>query len=129
MATLIIVESPAKAKPINGFLGRNYSVKATLGHVRDLPRSKLGIDLENTFDPRYNTIRGKGAVLQALRDAAKKADRILLATDPDREGEAIAWHLAEALKIKERYCLIDFRVITKSLVEQSFYKPRPISQP
>lgn len=129
MATLIIVESPAKAKTIKGFLGRNYTVKASLGHVRDLPRSKLGIDLENNFEPRYITIRGKGAVLQELRDAAKKADRILLATDPDREGEAIAWHLAEALKIKERDCRIDFREITKSQVEQSVKKPRPISQP
>ena len=129
MATLIIVESPAKAKTIKGFLGRNYTVKASLGHVRDLPRSKFGIDLENNFEPRYITIRGKGPVLKELREAAKKADRILLATDPDREGEAIAWHLAEALNIQDDKCRIDFHEITKSQVRQSVKEPRPIAQP
>ncbi|WP_461370512.1 type I DNA topoisomerase [Candidatus Darwinibacter acetoxidans] len=128
MATLIIVESPAKAQTIKGFLGRSYTVKASLGHVRDLPRSKLGIDLENNFEPRYITIRGKGPVLQELRTAAKKADRILLATDPDREGEAIAWHLAAALGIREENCRIDFHEITKSQVQQSVKEPRPIAQ-
>ncbi|NLM40765.1 MAG: type I DNA topoisomerase [Firmicutes bacterium] len=128
MATLIIVESPAKANTIKGFLGRNYTVKASLGHVRDLPRSKLGVDVENNFEPRYITIRGKGPVLQELREAAKKADRVLLATDPDREGEAIAWHLAEALNIKEEKCRIDFHEITKAQVQQSVKEPRPISQ-
>jgi DNA topoisomerase-1 len=129
LATLIIVESPAKAKTIKGFLGRNYTVKASLGHVRDLPRSKFGIDLENNFEPRYITIRGKGPVLKELREAAKKADRILLATDPDREGEAIAWHLAEALNIQDDKCRIDFHEITKSQVRQSVKEPRPIAQP
>jgi len=129
LATLIIVESPAKANTIKGFLGRNYTVKASLGHVRDLPRSKLGVDLDNNFEPRYITIRGKGPILQELREAAKKADRILLATDPDREGEAIAWHLAEALQIKEQNCRIDFHEITKTQVQQSVKQPRPISQP
>lgn len=128
MATLIIVESPAKAKTIKGFLGRNYTVKASLGHVRDLPKSKLGVDLENNFEPQYITIRGKGPVLKELRDAAKKADRVLLATDPDREGEAIAWHLATALKIDEAKCRVEFREITKNQVQQSLKEPRPISQ-
>ncbi|HBG00075.1 MAG TPA: DNA topoisomerase I, partial [Firmicutes bacterium] len=93
MPTLIIVESPAKARTIKGFLGKNYTVKASLGHVRDLPRSRFGIDVEHNFEPHYITIRGKGPILKELRDAAKKADTVFLATDPDREGEAIAWHL------------------------------------
>lgn len=128
MATLIIVESPAKAQTIKGFLGKNYNVKASLGHVRDLPRSKFGIDVENNFEPHYITIRGKGPILQELRDAAKKADRVLLATDPDREGEAIAWHLATALKVDEKKCRIDFREITKDAVRQSIKQPRSIGQ-
>ena len=129
MTTLIIVESPAKAQTIKGFLGKNYNVKASLGHVRDLPRSKFGIDVENNFEPHYITIRGKGPVLKELRDAAKKADRILLATDPDREGEAIAWHLATALKVDEEKCRIDFREITKDAIKQAVKKPRSIGQP
>lgn len=128
MSTLIIVESPAKARTIKSFLGRNYSVSASLGHVRDLPRSKLGVDLEDNFTPRYITIRGKGPVLKELRSAAKKAERVLLATDPDREGEAIAWHLAQALKIEEDKCRIDFLEITKNSVRDSLKKPRPIAQ-
>ncbi len=129
MSTLVIVESPAKAQTIKGFLGKNYIVKASLGHVRDLPRSKFGVDVENNFAPQYITIRGKGPVLKELRDAAKKADRILLATDPDREGEAIAWHLVTALKIEEKNCRIDFREITKNAVKKSIKEPRPIAQP
>lgn len=129
MTTLIIVESPAKARTIKGFLGRNYDVKASLGHVRDLPRSRFGIDVENNFEPDYITIRGKGPVLKELRDAAKKADRILLATDPDREGEAIAWHLATALKLKDDKCRIDFREITKDAIKQAVKKPRGIYRP
>ncbi len=128
MSTLIIVESPAKARTIKSFLGKNYEVKASLGHVRDLPRSRLGVDVDNDFTPRYITIRGKGPVLNELRTAAKKADRVLLATDPDREGEAIAWHLAHALKIDENECRIDFREITKAAVRESIKRPRPISQ-
>lgn len=128
LTTLIIVESPAKARTIKSFLGRNYQVKASLGHVRDLPRSRLGVDLDNNFTPRYITIRGKGPVLQELRTAAKKADRILLATDPDREGEAIAWHLTEALKIDEEKCRVDFLEITKDAVREAIKNPRPISQ-
>lgn len=129
MATLIVVESPAKAQTIKGFLGKNYTVKASLGHVRDLPRSKFGIDIEDNFAPQYITIRGKGPVLKELRAAAKKADRILLATDPDREGEAIAWHLATALKVDEAECRIDFREITKDAVRQALKEPREIAQP
>lgn len=129
MATLIIVESPAKAHTIKSFLGKNYNVKASLGHVRDLPRSKFGVDVEQNFDPQYITIRGKGPVLKELREAAKKADRILLATDPDREGEAIAWHLAAALNVNENQCRIDFREITKDAVKQAIKEPRTIAQP
>ncbi|HCF91293.1 MAG TPA: DNA topoisomerase I, partial [Firmicutes bacterium] len=96
-SSLVIVESPAKAKTIGKYLGRNYVVKATMGHFRDLPRSQFGVDIEKGFQPKYITIRGRGAALKELKDAVKKADRVYLATDPDREGEAISWHLAEAL--------------------------------
>lgn len=126
--SLVIVESPAKARTIARFLGRNYVVKASMGHVRDLPRSQFGIDVENNFEPKYITIRGKGPVLKELREAAKKADRILVATDPDREGEAIAWHLAHILKVHEDKCRIEFREITKDAVKQSIKSPRSISQ-
>ena len=98
---LVIVESPAKAKTINKFLGSNYHVVASNGHVRDLPKSRLGIDVEDDYEPKYITIRGKGDILAMLRKEAKKADKIYLATDPDREGEAISWHLATALKLDE----------------------------
>jgi DNA topoisomerase-1 len=126
--SLVIVESPAKARTIARFLGRNYVVKASMGHVRDLPKSQFGIDIENNFEPKYITIRGKGPVLKELRDAARKADRVLVATDPDREGEAIAWHLAHALDVQEDNCRIEFREITKDAVKQSIKNPRPISQ-
>ena len=95
---LVIVESPAKVKTIKKFLGSNYDVQASNGHVRDFPKSQFGIDVENDFEPKYITIRGKGELLANLRKAAKKADKIYLATDPDREGEAISWHLMQALK-------------------------------
>ena len=95
--SLVIVESPTKAKTIRKFLGRKYEVKASMGHVRDLPRSQFGVDVENDYQPKYITIRGKGSILQELRKSAKNAEQVLLATDPDREGEAIAWHLAQAL--------------------------------
>ena len=98
---LVIVESPAKVKTVKKFLGANYEVLASNGHVRDLPKSSLGIDVEHDYEPHYITIRGKGELLAALRKAAKKADKIYLATDPDREGEAISWHLANILKIDE----------------------------
>ncbi len=127
---LVIVESPAKARAISKFLGRKYSVKASLGHVRDLPKSQLGVDVENNFNPKYITIRGKGDVIKELRTAAKKADHILLGPDPDREGEAIAWHLMEILGIpKDTQCRIEFREITKNALEESVKQPRLVDQP
>ena len=96
---LVIVESPAKAKTIGKYLGKNYTVEASMGHVRDLPKSQLGVDVENNFEPKYISIRGKGDLLNKLRKEAKKADKVYLATDPDREGEAISWHLANILKL------------------------------
>ena len=99
---LVIVESPAKVKTIKKFLGSSYTVAASNGHVRDLPKSQLGVDPENDFEPKYITIRGKGDILANLRKEAKKADKVFLATDPDREGEAISWHLAAALKLDEK---------------------------
>ena len=99
---LVIVESPAKVKTIKKFLGSNYVVTASNGHVRDLPKSQLGIDVEHDFEPKYITIRGKGDILANLRKEVKKADKVYLATDPDREGEAIAWHLSKALKLEDK---------------------------
>ena len=99
---LVIVESPAKVKTIKKFLGTNYEVEASNGHVRDLPKSQMGIDFENDFEPKYITIRGKGDILANLRKKVKKADKIYLATDPDREGEAISWHLMAALKLEDK---------------------------
>ena len=96
---LVIVESPAKAETIKKFLGKNYDVIASNGHIRNFPKSSLGIDVEHDFEPKYITIRGKGELLSTLRKAVKKADKVYLATDPDREGEAISWHLMEALKL------------------------------
>ena len=124
---LVIVESPAKAKTINKFLGSNYHVVASNGHVRDLPKSQLGIDIENDFEPKYITIRGKGDILAMLRKEVKKADKVYLATDPDREGEAISWHLATALKLeKKQIHRITFNEITKSAVKASIKQAREI---
>lgn len=125
--SLVIVESPAKAKTISKFLGRGYTVKASMGHIRDLPRSQFGVDVENNYQPKYITIRGKGPILQDLKKSAKKNDRILLATDPDREGEAIAWHLAHALGIDEENCRIEFREITKQAIKNAVKQPRSIA--
>jgi DNA topoisomerase I len=125
---LVIVESPAKAKTIERYLGKKYKVKASIGHVRDLPRSQMGIDTENNYEPKYITIRGKGPVLQDLKTAAKKAKKIYLAADPDREGEAIAWHLATALNIDiHSDCRVVFNEITKEAILESFKHPRPIN--
>src|SRR5690554_6120945 len=127
VGTLVIVESPAKARTISKFLGRGYTVKASIGHVRDLPKSQFGVDVENDFAPRYITIRGKGKILQELREHARKADRVLLATDPDREGEAISWHLAEALKLDpEEPNRIQFHEITREAVKKALKSPRPL---
>jgi DNA topoisomerase I len=126
---LVIVESPAKAKTIEKYLGKKYKVKASVGHIRDLPRSQTGIDVENNYEPKYITIRGKGPVLQELKSAAKKAKKIFLASDPDREGEAIAWHLAHSLGIDENSeCRVVFNEITKDAVKEAFKHPRPINR-
>ena len=125
---LVIVESPAKAKTIEKYLGKNYVVEASMGHVRDLPKSKLGVDIEDNFNPKYITIRGKGELINKLRKAAKKADKVYLATDPDREGEAISWHLANILKIDENSkCRIVFNEITKNAVKSSLKSARSIN--
>lgn len=124
---LVIVESPAKAKTIERYLGKNYKVKASMGHVRDLPKSQMGVDVENNYEPKYITIRGKGETLKVLRREAKKAKKVYLAADPDREGEAIAWHLAQALKMDlDSECRVVFNEITKDAVKESFKSPRKI---
>ena len=124
---LVIVESPAKVKTIKKFLGKNYEVMASNGHVRDLPKSQLGFDPENDYEPKYITIRGKGELLAGLRKEAKKADKIYLATDPDREGEAISWHLTKALKLEDKnVARITFNEITKTAVKNSLKNPRDI---
>ena len=127
MNTLVIVESPSKANTIKGFLGKGYKVKASKGHVRDLPKSKLGIDVEKDFEPQYINIRGKGDLINELRKEAKAADRVLLAADPDREGEAISWHLAAVLKVEpEKIKRITFNEVTKSVVREAIKSPREI---
>ncbi len=126
---LVIVESPAKAKTIERYLGRKYKVKASMGHVRDLPKSQTGVDIENHYEPKYITIRGKGPVLKDLKTAAKKAKKIYLAADPDREGEAIAWHLAHTLNIDENSdCRVVFNEITKDAIKEAFKHPRAINK-
>lgn len=125
--TLVIVESPAKARTIGKFLGRSYQVKASMGHVIDLPRSQFGIDVEKNFRPKYITIRGKGKIIKDLKDAVKKVERVYLATDPDREGEAISWHLTQALNLDPSApCRIEFNEITKKAVVDSIKHPRGI---
>lgn len=128
---LVIVESPAKVKTIKKFLGDDYVVVASNGHVRDLPKSQLGIDVDNDFEPKYITIRGKGDILAALRKEVKKADRVYLATDPDREGEAIAWHLLIGLKLKDKQdkevYRISFNEITQNAVKESIEQAREIN--
>ncbi|MGN7386828.1 type I DNA topoisomerase [Sporosarcina sp. SAFN-015] len=124
---LVIVESPAKAKTIERYLGKKYKVRASIGHLRDLPRSQMGVDTENNYEPKYITIRGKGPILQELKKDAKKAKKIFLAADPDREGEAIAWHLAHQLGIDiDSDCRVVFNEITKDAIKESFKHPRPI---
>ena len=127
--TLVIVESPAKAKTIEKFLGKShYTVKASVGHVRDLPKSKLGVDIENNFEPQYINIRGKGDVIKELKKEAKKSKQVYLATDPDREGEAISWHLAHILNIEEdKECRIEFNEITKETIKKAIKSPRTIN--
>ncbi|HHV16320.1 MAG TPA: type I DNA topoisomerase [Gelria sp.] len=125
--TLLIVESAAKAKTIGKFLGKGYTIKASVGHIKDLPKSKLGIDVDNNFEPQYITIRGKGPLLKEIKEEAQKASRVLLATDPDREGEAIAWHLQNAMKIPpDEKCRIEFNEITKDAVKNAIKNSRPV---
>ncbi|MHC4996921.1 MAG: toprim domain-containing protein, partial [Planctomycetota bacterium] len=132
---LVIVESPAKAKTINKYLGSDYIVKASVGHVRDLPKSNPkgikspvpGVDLDNDFQPSYDTIDGKGKTLTELKRLAKAADDVWLATDLDREGEAIAWHLAEAIGVPEEHAKrVVFNAITKNEIQRAFHNPRPL---
>lgn len=124
---LVIVESPSKAKTIEKYLGRTYKVVASLGHIRDLPKSKMGVDLENDYEPHYISIRGKGDTIKNLRKEAKKAKKVYLASDPDREGEAIAWHLSYLLGLdpKDQNRVV-FNEITKDAVKNAFKTPRSI---
>lgn len=127
--TLVIVESPAKAKTIGKFLGKNYKVEASMGHIRDLPKSQMGVDIESNYRPKYITIRGKGEIIEGIKKQAKKSSKILLATDADREGEAISWHLANILGINENEpCRIEFYEITKNSIKNSVKHPRPIDK-
>ena len=129
MANLVIVESPAKANTIKGYLGSNYKVIASKGHIRDLPKSTLGIDVENNFEPHYINIRGKGDVIKELKKEAKSAPKIFLATDPDREGEAISWHIASELGIPaDKACRVTFNEITQSAVKEAIKNPRRINE-
>ena len=127
-SNLVIVESAAKVNTISKFLGKNYKVEASIGHVRDLPKSQLGIDVEHDYDPKYITIRGKGELLQKLRKEAKSAKCIYLATDPDREGEAISWHLYHALKLEDKKVYrITFNEITEQAVKEAIKHPREVN--
>ena len=129
MANLVIVESPAKANTIKGYLGSNYKVVASKGHIRDLPKSTLGIDVDNNFEPHYINIRGKGDVIKELKREAKGATKIFLATDPDREGEAISWHIANELGIpRDKACRVTFNEITQSAVKEAIKNPRKINE-
>ena len=126
MTKLVIVESPAKARTIGKYLGNDYEVAASVGHVRDLPTKELGVDVEHGFEPKYVTIRGKGKIIEDLKKKAKKADSVILATDPDREGEAIAFHVAEQLgyeKNRDRFQRVTFREITKGAVQNALEHP------
>lgn len=124
---LVIVESPAKAKTIKKYLGANYKIKASMGHIRDLPKSQIGVDIMNNFEPKYINIRGKGDLISELKKEAKDADKVFLATDPDREGEAISWHLANLFKIdEEQKCRVTFNEITKNAVVKAVKSPRTI---
>ncbi|MDR6883847.1 type I DNA topoisomerase [Bacillus sp. 3255] len=127
--SLVIVESPAKAKTIGKYLGSKFIVKASMGHIRDLPKSQIGVEAERNFEPKYITIRGKGSILKELKDASKKVKKIYLAADPDREGEAIAWHLAHYLDVgSDELCRVVFNEITKDAVKDAFKTPRRINQ-
>ncbi len=124
---MVIVESPAKARTVGNFLGKGYKVTASVGHVRDLLRSQLSVDVENNFEPKYRVPNEKRTVVKELKADAKKMEEVYLATDPDREGEAIAWHLLEAAELEpERVKRVVFHEITKPAIEEAFANPRPI---
>jgi DNA topoisomerase-1 len=126
---LVIVESPAKAKTIKKILGRNYNVVASVGHIRDLPKSRLGVEIENDFEPDYINIRGKGPLIKELKKEAKKSENVFLATDPDREGEAISWHLAHILGLDEtKNIRVEFNEITKEKIKQAIKNPRTLDK-
>ena len=128
-SNLVIVESPAKAKTIGKYLGPDYEVKACMGHLRDLPKSKMGVDIERDFEPQYMPLKGKEAVIADLKKSAESVDRIYLATDPDREGEAISWHLTYLLNLPEdQVHRVTFNEITKNVVSTSIQHPRAIDQ-
>ena len=127
--SLVIVESPAKAKTIGKYLGKEYTVKACMGHLRDLPKSVIGVDLENDFEPVYKPIKGKEDIIGDLKKSAKSAEMVYLATDPDREGEAISWHLKQLLELPdEKTSRVTFNEITKKVVQESIREPRAIDQ-
>jgi DNA topoisomerase-1 len=129
MANLVIIESPTKAANLKSYLGSNYKVMASVGHVRDLPKSTLGVDIENNFEPHFINIRGKGDLIKELRKEAKKATTVYLATDPDREGEAIAWHLSSALQLDpQKVKRVTFNEVTKTAVKAAIKKPRQIDE-
>jgi DNA topoisomerase-1 len=124
---LIIVESPAKARTISKFLGKGYKVEASQGHVRDLPKSQIGVDVDNDFELKYITIRGRGDILTRIRKEARNASQIYLATDPDREGEAISWHLAGVLDMDvDKPCRIEFHEVTKKAIQNALKAPRKL---
>lgn len=125
---LVIVESPSKAKTIEKILGRGYEVTASYGHVIDLPKTKLGIDIENNFEPQYKVIKGKGEILKKLKEKSKKASAVYLASDQDREGEAIAWHIANYINQPEKIKRIEFNEITKNAVTNAIKNPRAINE-
>ena len=127
--SLVIVESPAKAKTIGKYLGKEFEVKACMGHLRDLPKSTIGVDVENDFEPIYRPIKGKEEIIGDLKKSAKAADTVYLATDPDREGEAISWHLKQLLDLPdEKTKRVTFNEITKNVVQESIREPRSIDQ-
>lgn len=127
--SLVIVESPAKAKTIGKYLGKEFEVKACMGHLRDLPKSTLGVDLEHDFEPVYKPIKGKEDIIADLKKSAKSAEMVYLATDPDREGEAISWHLKQLLNLPdEKTRRVTFNEITKNVVQESIREPRDIDQ-
>ena len=128
MSDLVIVESPAKAKTIKKYLGSGYEVVASMGHVRDLPKARLSVDIKNNFAPKYDIIKGKEQIVEKLKSLAEKSDNIYLATDPDREGEAISWHLAYILGLSDDYSnRVEFNEITKTGIKNGMENPRSIN--